>query len=347
MQPRIHRQPCGSGLTAFATLALTLSVLAVALVVVLAMEDTTKTREMALLAEAKQNLHAIQLAIERFSVDNDEYPAYLTGGSRYYSAQVDVSSQQPFEDIRVIEDLRPVSDILLREGYFSVYPDNPFVKAGQPSMTAVHQMQLSIPGSGVADPLRNGGEGAGAVCGTRFGQYCTLMGQVLADARYPLLTYPQGEQGHDAQYESHAATGYPFWDIWAGDQPKPYLPGAFFYKSSGIVLSADATASAQAPVRPAKPAGYILGLYGPLSDKGKDIIGEEQQVAGWTAGTGGKLGLDAAGTQVWPWTRSTASPEEYGGSPYSPGKSGAAFQWEYGNPNGVRDAIVLVLTAGS
>ena len=81
-RPSIHRQPCGSGLRPLATLALTLSVLAGALVVVLAMEATTSTRETAMLAEAKQSLNAIQLAVERFWVDNDEYPAYLTGGSQ-------------------------------------------------------------------------------------------------------------------------------------------------------------------------------------------------------------------------------------------------------------------------
>jgi hypothetical protein len=328
-----------------------LSLLSFVLFLVMAMEDVTDSKETAKLAEAKQNLHDIQLSVERFCVDNKIYPDYLIGGNRFVTTQIDESVERPFTELRVIDDLTQLPDPLVRTGYL-IYPRNPFIKGDQAACLAVHHMQLSIPGSGAADPLRNGDGGIGIHGGTRFGSGCSAMGQVLADPRYPQISYTPDELVGGGPYPSYADVGYPFWDIYSGDKPKPYLPGEFFYKSNGAALCVDAAASATGPVQPLKTGsdisydGYIMGLYGPLTDKGKDIIGAERQVTGWTKGADGKLVRDPAGIQVWPWTRSTTSSEQYDGSPYMSGTASDAYQWSYGNPNGVRDALALVLTAG-
>lgn len=339
-----------SSLARIGGIVLWLSILGFVLLVVMAMDETSDAKAAARLGQAKQSLHEIQLSVERFHIDCEVYPAYLTGGGRDYAAQVDVNAAEPFTGITVLNDLTRVPDPLVRQGYLS-YPRNPFaigMGAGDSHWrTDIHQLQLAIPGTGGQDPLRNGEGGLGASCGTRFGQFCQTVGQVLADPRYPQIVYSQYEPPLAEQSPSYAGIGYPFWDIYTGDQPKPYLPGEFFYKSSGVMRSADAAASAAGPVRPDKPRTYIMGLYCPRTDQGKDVIGDEQQVLGWVEGADGKLGWDPAGTKCWPWTRSTVEPQLRGGSPFAAGLPGEAHQYQYGNPNGVRDGIALVLTSGT
>jgi hypothetical protein len=66
----------------------------------------------------------------------------------------------------------------------------------------------------------------------------------------------------------------------------------------------------------------------------------------------GGAGFDTTPLEVWPWTRSEIPPDytppnHPAGSPYSPADVGDTNeQLQYGNPNGYRDAIILVLTAG-
>jgi len=132
--------------------------------------------------EIKANLHNIQLSIERYAVDNNGiYPSYLIGGEPKYAAKVSTgSSASAFADVKECDSLELVSDVLLREGYIDAYPRNPFVRSG----VKVHQMQVDLQTSITGnDPLRNGSP-EGERYGTRFGAYCSAMGQVLCDPRF-------------------------------------------------------------------------------------------------------------------------------------------------------------------
>ncbi|MBN2081650.1 hypothetical protein JW859_05510, partial [bacterium] len=112
---------------------------------------------------------------------------------------------------------------------------------------------------------------------------------------------------------------------------------------------------------------YMLGGYGGIRTKGRDVLGDERRITYLlrTNGGGGGGGVPGDGEdptpwqghggfateplEVWPWTRSEVSsdPEDLGGSPFAPSNVGDTNeQLEYGNPNGFRDAIILVLTAG-
>jgi hypothetical protein len=221
--------------------------------------NTHKTN--AKLYEAKSNLRQIQLGIERYGVDNDvKYPAYLIGGSAPSTGSKDAS------------------DPLIRGGYLASYPKNPFAP-----MVNVSEIQKKY-----SDPLRPGGEGS--KFGFRFGEDCTLMGNVLADVRFP---------------GKYAEFGYPFYDLWPKGKrhPNEYIPGAFFYRSTPTLVSAKKlsgeqpksqfrdpemygslwSSTAYAKRAPWVPEGgpemYILGLYGPPNDRGKDMLGEPQEIA--------------------------------------------------------------------
>jgi hypothetical protein len=65
---------------------------------------------------------------------------------------------------------------------------------------------------------------------------------------------------------------------------------------------------------------------------------------GWGNNGGGN---DTSEREIWPWVRSQTGSDDREGAPYSPANVGDSNdQLQYGNPNGVRDGVVLVLTAG-
>lgn len=137
----------GSGLIQrLGTLCLLAVTLGLCLLVVMAMEDTTDAKANAKDAQAKDNLHAIQLSIERFAVDSEGcYPEYLIGGSRDCATTIDPSARLPFNDTITVTNLATLPDPLIRVGYATSYPNNPFVKGDIQARLAVHKMQASNP----------------------------------------------------------------------------------------------------------------------------------------------------------------------------------------------------------
>jgi hypothetical protein len=249
------------------------------------------TRDKPREAEVKANLHKIQLAVERYATDHGgQYPPYLIGGQGKYSEYVE-GSANAFINVTDCPNREMLSDPLLREGYIEAYPKNPFATNG----AAIHRFQVDI-----KDTLHNGTKEA-QTHGTRFGPYCILMGNVMADNRYTEFTV-RDDKGVEHTYPTFANVNYPFSDIWESNVPKPFLPGEFFYRSRSVKVIVDGVAHDEVQ-------DYMLGGYGSIRTKGKDVIGPDP--------TGENL--------VTP----------FGAGPK-----------DYGNPNGIRDSIILVLTPG-
>lgn len=307
--------------------------------VAMGMQNFTQVREKAKEAETKANLHNIQLSVERYAVDHDNsYPPYLIGGEGRYTDSPVPLSAAPVLDC---PDTAQLSDPLLRAGYFSAYPRNPFVNAADTTMFGVHAAQMmpmmvKPEARGGPDPLSNGAP-EGKTYGTRFGARCDVMGQVLCEPRYPVWADPARPT---LLHDSFANIGYQMWDLKAEAASFEFLSGEFFYKSAGLLTAARAAAvgyGVQQPLRPEYADTYMLGAYGGMRTKGKDIIGDERALTGF------KLPSGKPAPPVWPWTRSTDSPDP-AGSPYSAALDGPELL--FGNPNGIRDGIVLVLTTG-
>lgn len=300
-------------------------------------------------AEVKANLHNIQLAVERFAVDTDgAYPSYLIGGEAKYTARVDPESDgNRFTDIREIEHIDTVSDPLLRLGYIDAYPRNPFVSNG----IAIHQVQEDLPTSELygEDPLRNA-TAEGRLHGTRFGADCTLMGSVLADPRQR-GSWPRSlPDGTSENLPTYADVEWEFWDLWIGNKPKPYLPGQFFYKGLGPVIAVSSDAQLSDPILPTEIDQYMLGGYGGIRTKGKDILGQEQPIKYFLRPSPEEPDAEPTEQLAWPMTRSEVSddPNKREGSPFSMSPSALGEDVvAYGNPNGIRDGIILVLTGGT
>jgi len=66
----------------FTLIELLVVIVIIGILVAIALPNFIKVREKAKEAEVKQNLHAVQLAIERYSTDNanGNYPNYILGG---------------------------------------------------------------------------------------------------------------------------------------------------------------------------------------------------------------------------------------------------------------------------
>ena len=357
----------------FTLIELLVVIVIIGILAAIALPNYIKVKDKAKEAEVKANLHNVQLTVERFAVDTEgSYPQYLIGGEGKYAQTVSSSSANSFSDVQDVDPKEHVSDPLLRRGYIDAYPRNPFTKNG----IAVHQLQESLE-SGKEDFLRNGTP-TGEEYGTRFGPYCTTMGQVLCDPRYIEWNYVDltNPNQNNPGARTYAEIEYRFWDMWTGNKPTPYLPGQFFFKGSGPIVAVGNNDASQAPIIPTDTDQYELGGYGSIRSKGKDILGDEKQIIfttrssasqNWVATAGndgmgqqpmqgdpggpgdpGSGGNTTTGTrEVWPWTRSLNSTSLYEGSPYSPSQAGDSNdQLNYGNPNGVRDGLILVLTAG-
>jgi prepilin-type N-terminal cleavage/methylation domain-containing protein len=361
----------------FTLIELLVVIVIIGILAAIALPNYIKVKEKAKEAEVKSNLHNIQLSIERFAVDTEgAYPNYLIGGEPKYAATVFTgSAANAFTDITECDPIEGVSDPLLRKGYIDAYPRNPFVRSG----IAIHQVQENLPSATDGmDPLRNAYTD-GEDLGTRFGSYCTSMGSVLADPRYDLWVWVDPETGFTEPEQTWANIEYEFWDMWIGNKPLPYLPGQFFYKGVGPIVAVGTTTAEDQAILPTEIDQYMLGGYGGIRTKGKDILGPEREItymmragaggyswladADWSSPErpsfeplqgdpnpwGGSTGFETEPLEVWPWTRSEVSsdPEDLGGSPYQPANVGDTNeQLQYGNPNGYRDAIILVLTAG-
>ena len=361
----------------FTLIELLVVIVVVGVLVGIALPSFIRIKDKAKEAESKANLHNIQLVLERFAVDNaGTYPNYLIGGEPRFSTFA-IGEDGDGTNLTGEVPIKQCTDPLIRKGYVSSYPRNPFVRNG----SSVDALQKEV-----GDPLRSTLKD-GRLMGTRFGAHGNVMGQVLCDARYLEWVYFNDVTGAPIYVDTWSNVQYNFYDVWMGNLQKPYLPGSFMYKSMGdltmsgddaregtVVVNGDsaintARSRKDEAVLPAENNQYILGVWGGSRTKGMDVLGEEPLVvftfktsSRWT-GNGNifvfneETGIysppkPGAGDQVKllgipSWTRGVnrAHIGPLWGSPYGPALDNEK-QLEIGNPNGMKDAIILILNSG-
>lgn len=347
MQGMSHNKVPASWLNTLVVVVASFGVLALAALPYLAW-----TKGLALRAEAKSSLHDIQLAVERYSTDhNGIYPSYLIGGRGPTAGTYRQPRYGP-----ALPQTKPAnsraSDVLIREGYLTAYPANPFARAqdrAESVLAMQRDVRTSITGN---DPLRPGTPEA-AMYGTRFGTDGRLMGQVLCDARFAKWNYVDGQAGAVEECDTWANIEYQFWDMWLdprGCEPYlPFSPGQFFYKCAGFVKQLDSNCGAAAPLPPEAVCEYMLGAYGGLRTKGSDVLGEEPTLTYFVRqdraqnATPHTRKAKYIELELRPWTRSQLDKAHKQGSPYGPSMGGMLP----GDPNGIRDSLILVLISES
>jgi prepilin-type N-terminal cleavage/methylation domain-containing protein len=359
----------------FTLVELLIVVVIIGILAAIALPNYTKLKAKAKEAEANAGLHNIQLDVERFAVDDEgNYPKYLVGGDNAYLSIGDRADLE-IGHLLVETDEEFSADPMIRNGYLECYPRNPFVR----STRAIQLLQAEY-----SDPLRSAFPDS-KVLGTRFGAYGNVMGQVLCDPRY--LTWSKWDEA-DQKYKSYDTwvnIQYKFYDTWLSNKPRPYLPGSFMYKAMGDIYAntndsdmKDDVKAIGAKVKtqdnrgkavlPANTNHYVLGVWGSLLSKGKDVLGEEPMVLFRFKGSMrgedsqmfiydeelGEYGLPTLSMDNYhligipSWTRGVNRSHvgPLWGAPYGP-PTDSSKQLETGNPNGIRDGIILVLTPGT
>jgi len=332
-------------------------------------------------AELKANIHTIQIGLERYMTDNNEYPHYLLGGDiegwmNWHSKWDGVNSAAMSDDRMASNDR--VQDPLIAYDYITSYPRNPFVDDGRGIIE-----HTSVEGSieaGDGDP--------------RFGYRGDIMGQGLDDpnffrgANHPgpffwseIETRRTLDRGDWMNVPDHFKNEEPFnteiYYLMGGfADPKTtgavirdenvirtWWPGNFFYKGTS-----DQELSVQGwtiPVPNTNVGGhynrYILGGYGSERSYGVDVIrliwwNPDGERLTWRCPEPFPEDSFYLGYELFmgSFEESGGLPEVFGGgdewngpaNPYNSGSDG----WEdfvYGAPDGVRDGVIIVLTNGS
>jgi prepilin-type N-terminal cleavage/methylation domain-containing protein len=132
----------------FTLIELLVVIVIIGILAAIALPNFIKARNKAREAEVKSNVHAIQIALERYAVDSGGvYPTFLVGAEREFNiikASVDlggngvsvfpVHGQTPFAKTKDPamsigpNQLRMLMDSLLQFGYLAEYPSNPFAR---------------------------------------------------------------------------------------------------------------------------------------------------------------------------------------------------------------------------
>jgi hypothetical protein len=316
-------------------------------------------------AETKANVHAIQIALERYYVDYGEYPPYLLGGDpegwQDWHGKWDGVNDIQIGDGRVASN-ENVLDPLIDEGYITSYPSNPFIGDGGVIISATTINGSRIEGDG--DP--------------RFGLKGFVMGNCLDDPNYfggtlqanPELwseietrrTLDHGDYMNVPDIFKNSGSGmyYTFGGCrtTSGEGEEYTLthwPGNFFYRS----IPGDMTGADFLTPLYESPQHYILGGFGKSDNPGLDVIRLET--------------TDPDGNRIkWRFQEPTSDDPYYFGSQFSddentsgygyPAVFGGGDAWTgpvwpfidketgevlYGAPDGVPDGVIIVLTDGS
>ena len=127
----------------FTLIELLVVIVIIGILVAIALPNFIKIKDKAREAEVKQNLHAIQLALERYAVDSpaSDYPLFMMGGdwsdtmvvwqSWMDTQGMDYQTLITNQDRRDLWQPAPqwMGDALVMESYMPGYPGNPFTKA--------------------------------------------------------------------------------------------------------------------------------------------------------------------------------------------------------------------------
>lgn len=191
---------------------LMVSITIVAILIGLALPNLVKAKDKALEAEVKVNLRTINQALHQFYGDYEgQYPSYIWGGNMQswgYPGEGATAVRAPYADFMAL-------DPLIRRGYLTTYPRNPFIKDGRGlCQVAYHDPRFACHNDNMAELQTEG----------------TVMGNVLQDPNHP----SSGFHDLDLSQVGGAPVMQTPGNYFVGDgDPKSqdFVPGQFMYRS--------------------------------------------------------------------------------------------------------------------
>lgn len=367
----------------FTLIELLVVITIIGILAAIALPNYIKAKNKAKEAETKANLHTIQISLERYMTDNNEYPHYLLGGDidgwLNWHSRWDGVNDIGMSGGRVASNDR-VQDPMVEYDYITSYPNNPFVGDGQ---IIIRQTNV--------DGTDNQGEGD-----PRFGYKGNIMGQGLDDINFfrgathsgpffwsEIETRRTLDRGDWMNVPPAFISADPFntnmYYLFGGFRYHPddidpdrvtsdviytFWPGNFFFKATS-----DQIISRQGwtiPVPNTNIGGhynrYMLGGYGSEGTTGTDVIrliwyDPEGDTVNWQCPPPfGESYCFKCGYELFNGAFNIPGglPEVFGGGdewhgPWNPYNKSAETPDEfiYGAPDGVPDGVILVLTNGS
>jgi prepilin-type N-terminal cleavage/methylation domain-containing protein len=369
------------GARGFTLIELLVVITIIGILAAIALPNYMAAKDKAKEVEVKSNLHIIQVALERYVTDNNEYPHYLLGGDiagwLNWHSKWDGINDVGMPGGRLASNSR-VQDPLVEYDYVTSFPKNPFVGDGQ-----IIIRQTDVDGGdeqGDGDP--------------RFGFRGNIMGQGLDDNNFfsgavqpgPYFwseietrrtldrgdwmnvpaAFISGDPFNTNMYYLFGGFRFPPESVGSGDPGKlisTYWPGQFFYKaSSDQMLTRHGFTT---PVPNTNIGGhfnrYMLGAYGSGRTNGMDIIrliwwNPDGERLYWRSPPPFPEASFYLGYEYFDdgFDEPGGLPEVFGGGdewhgpcwPYNKSEE-HMDQFIYGAPDGVEDGIILVLTNGS
>ncbi|MCB1186211.1 type II secretion system protein [bacterium] len=259
----------------FTLIELLVVIVIIGILVAIALPNFIRIKDKAKEAEVKQNLHAIQLALERYSVDSagNIYPLIINGGDWtdqdvVWQSWVDDQDNLSVDDIsnptrrnewRAAEE--DVGDPLVMEAYMPSYPGNPFVKNKTDTILPfIHHFPWSA-GGNYPDQRYVGGRQSDKMWEC-FGPAGLITVQsFMGDAFvHHIYNNPPYDYAGDMFKEPSNVGG-----DWTDPSGNKFLTGNFsYYPRAGTNIAFPITGSGD-------PVGYSLSGYGSVRTKGQDV----------------------------------------------------------------------------
>lgn len=325
----------------FTLIELLVVIVIIGILVAIALPNFIRIKDKAKEAEVKQNLHAIQLALERYSVDSSGniYPLIINGGDwtdQYVVWQRWVDDQDNLDPSQISNPTRgnewvpaglDVGDAMVMEAYMPSYPGNPFVKNKTDTiLPEIHH----FPFPGVA-PV--GGDGFRYVGGRESNKMWECFGPAalinvqsfVGDAIvHHIYNNPPYDFEGDMFKEPSNVGG-----DWTDPSGNRFLTGNFsYYPRAGTDIAFPITGSGD-------PVGYSLSGYGSVRTKGQDVYNRNGDFKGrYRTNT----------CSIW-----------CGGSPIFPGwaipcicdtGNPVSLEFNDGGSDTLKDGVVIVLDSG-
>lgn len=310
----------------FTLIELLVVIVIIGVLVAIALPNFMKVKEKAREAETKQNLHSIQIALERYATDTEGgvYPYWVAGGDwtdswvindTYYErniTQADLDALPPGkQNLEVAPDGFGCSMIM--DGYLERSPRNAFIISNRKGSNIANRTITHINNTGFCNNMTRGQVGGAEnnlmveILGPPMAQRLAFSGDLYVQPIYPFTdTYAKLPTTYNEHGNQTLVGNFLYYAFFANPEHK-----WIFYNFTS------------------EPAGYHLCAFGARSNAGMDVYDRN---ANWP----GRFRTENCNDGVGLGLPCPSNPND-------PNTTNSSF----GGPDGIKDGVIVVLDSGA